>query len=339
MLDILKKYDVFLVDAYGVFWDGRDFISGTKEMLHALVQQGKIVIILSNTTQRAATAMEKYSNHGLLKNIHYHGFVTSGEVLRQELEKGLTFGEGDVKNYYSFGTENLRLFEGLHYVATSLAEADFIYIGIPQITSVQKQAMAEERPLYAAILPQEGKEMRWDTTDIEVFSPLLSPLLATSLPVLNANPDITALEKCYITNHTHAVIRQGAIARKLEEGGMNVRQFGKPYGEVYTFCRNLLIEEFGITPTDMETLKTVMIGDTVGTDIAGAHHATHQLGWPIDGILTLTGNAAEGFGAITAENAAIIEKHLQTQYQAAGCSASYVITSFGIEGKEVFGHS
>ncbi|MDY6407113.1 MAG: hypothetical protein SPL08_00215, partial [Pseudomonadota bacterium] len=50
LLEISNRFDTFLVDAYGVFWDGKGLISGSTETLSALVSQGKQVCILSNTS-------------------------------------------------------------------------------------------------------------------------------------------------------------------------------------------------------------------------------------------------------------------------------------------------
>ena len=106
MLNILEKYDVFLVDAYGVFWDGANFIAGTKETLELLVQKEKIVIILSNTTQLTKDAIDKYAKLGLIRGQHYHELITSGEVARASLAQGLVLGGKKVQKYYTFGSPN-----------------------------------------------------------------------------------------------------------------------------------------------------------------------------------------------------------------------------------------
>lgn len=310
MIDIFTDYDVFLVDAYGVFWDGLGFIAGTKERLKWLVEQGKIVIILSNTTQSAAAAMEKYATHGLMQGVHYHALVTSGEVARHMLGKGLILASKKVRNYYNFGTVNTTLFAGLDYKSTSLSEAEFIYIGIPQFTTLQKQAMEGQYPFYL------GSDIYWDSSESAAFSGMIAPLIASGLPVLSANPDKIAPEKCKATGQIHTVIRQGSIAAILDNAGLFVRQLGKPYPEVYAFCRKLLVETLRVAPS----ARTAMIGDTVATDIKGAANATAQLDWPVDGILTLTGNEAAS------------KEHLKTRFLLEGCRPHAVITSFGMDG-------
>lgn len=317
MFDMLEQYDIFLVDAYGVFWDGSGFIPGTKATLQLLVQQNKIVIILSNTTQRASAAAKKYADHGLIKGEHYHHFVTSGEVARSALEKGLEFNGKRAKKYYNFGTQNAALFEGLDYISTSLEEAEFIYIGIPQLYVTPEEKERTPYPLYAGSAVQPGKISEWNSTDIGAFLPMLVPLVKSGLPVLNANPDLIAPEKCHISQEVHSVIRQGSIAGQLASAGMQVHQFGKPDIEVYAYCKNLLNE---IIPSGIEHLKTAMVGDSLNTDILGAYNASTQLGFPVDGILTLTGNGRQW---------------MELNRDSIVAKPAYVITSFGIEGRMV----
>jgi hypothetical protein len=323
MLSVLNEYDVFLVDASGVFWDGSNFIEGTKDTLKSLVENGKFVIILSNTTQRSAPAIEKYAKLGLVKGQHYHELVTSGEVARSYLEKGLAL-EGNPKKYYTFGTANHSLFEGLEYEPTSLENAEFVYIGIPQFTSEQKILIDGKHPLYESCLSKAEQGQHWDTTEVSAFSTMIEEVANSSLPVLNANPDLMAPEKCKITQDLNFVVRQGYIAKQLEGMKVKVQQFGKPNNQVYEFCRNLLKKE-------LKDSRVVMIGDTVETDILGAQNATRLLNWPVDSILTLTGNAVRTLQ--DKDDKAVVTNHLKQQFEEFGCKPTHIITSFGINGR------
>lgn len=51
---LAKLFDGILLDAYGVFWGGNacGLLPGSKEAMEALVSQGKIVGILSNSTRK-----------------------------------------------------------------------------------------------------------------------------------------------------------------------------------------------------------------------------------------------------------------------------------------------
>lgn len=61
LLSISDKYQGILLDAYGVFWGGNAFglLPGAKEVMQQLVAKGKIVGILSNSTQLAAKEIDK----------------------------------------------------------------------------------------------------------------------------------------------------------------------------------------------------------------------------------------------------------------------------------------
>ncbi len=286
---LFDHYSVFLVDAYGVFWDGSGFIPGTVERLERLVAQGKTVLILSNTTQRAAIAAEKYRRHGLEEGRHYHAFITSGEVARRELEKGLVLEAGQLRRYYCIGTPNAALFAGLDYHNVSLDKAEFVYISVPQLTDKQKDTLTQHRYPFYMSASQIENEPLWDSTEIEAFSSLLAPVIARKLPVFSANPDTIAPEKCYLTQAIHPVIRQGTVAATLRAAGLSVREVGKPYAEIYAYAQALLTTQFGIN----KQARTAMIGDTLATDIRGAHQARRKLGWPVDAILTLTGNTSQ----------------------------------------------
>lgn len=63
--DIADSFDVLLVDAYGVFWDGSAFYEGSREIMEKMVKCGKPVCIVSNTTQLAEAAINSYRKRGL----------------------------------------------------------------------------------------------------------------------------------------------------------------------------------------------------------------------------------------------------------------------------------
>ena len=78
--DIFEKYDVLLVDIFGVIWDGVSFIPGALDALQWFVESGKIVVILSNASVSANQMLRKYST-SMHRGVHFSEFVTSGEVL------------------------------------------------------------------------------------------------------------------------------------------------------------------------------------------------------------------------------------------------------------------
>ncbi|MBN2675962.1 MAG: HAD hydrolase-like protein [Alphaproteobacteria bacterium] len=315
--DTFEQYDIFLVDAYGVFWDGKDFIPGAKERFESLVKSGKEVIILSNTTQLSEPAIRKYESRGLLKGKHYNELITSGEVTRHVLEKSLSFNNKHVHKYYTFGTPNHALFKDLDYSSVdNLKDADFVYISIPQFEN-----KIENFPMFKSV------NGFWDTTDIKAFKDQIDKILESKLPILNANPDLGAPESNQETGQINFVIRQGSIANYLLEKGAQVKQIGKPYLEVYQFCIDLLKEKY--STEEFKSKRIVMVGDTPGTDILGAQESSKKLGMQINSILTLTGNATNGFDFKEGEEA--LNAHLKKQFDTVSAIPTHIIKSFGLE--------
>jgi HAD superfamily hydrolase (TIGR01459 family) len=81
------------------------------------------------------------------------------------------------------------------------------------------------------------------------------------VPAICANPDVVQFDAGRI------VMSCGALARRYEQLGGTVRWIGKPHPEVYAPCRALL----GGT----DAARTVMVGDSLLHDVAGANAA----GW------------------------------------------------------------
>ncbi len=78
---IPDNFKGYLLDAYGVFWKS-GLLPGSEQTMERLVKSGKIVGILSNSTQLAAKEIDKYGLHGLMPGRHFHFLITSGEVAR-----------------------------------------------------------------------------------------------------------------------------------------------------------------------------------------------------------------------------------------------------------------
>lgn len=245
ILEISPLFDAFLLDAYGVFWGGNSYgvLPGSKETMEQLITHGKIVGILSNSTQLAANELEKLRKHGLIEGQHFHFLITSGEICRNIfLQNNLPFTTPN-KKYALSGqahpkfTSHFALFEGSPFTETAdLGEADFIYTSIPHI---------------------DGK----DQTDLEVFRPQIKQLAKTKLLMVCGNPDRYAHEGMPI----QAVVRQGSIAAMYEEEGGKVFYIGKPYTLAYQAAMQNFNRWNIIHPE-----KVLMVGDTPETDIRGA---------------------------------------------------------------------
>lgn len=260
---ISKDFKGILLDAYGVFWGGNDFglLPGAKEAMEQLVQSGKIVGVLSNSTQLAAKEIAKLQKHGLIQGQHYHFFITSGELIRDLfLNEKLPF-KTDRKKFWLLGAVHPKfsshevLFQGTPYSETQdINEADFIYTAIPHLNGE-------------------------DQTNPEVFRKGVEQIKMHNLPMVCSNPDHFAHEG----NSPRAVVRQGSIAKIYEELGGEVFYCGKPNPLAYARAMTHF-QERGIH----SQREVLMVGDTPETDIRGAR----RFGMP-SALITKTGIMAE----------------------------------------------
>lgn len=242
---VAEPFSGILLDAYGVFWGGNavGVLPGAQKAMENLMNAGKIVGILSNSTRSAKEETEKLEKHGLLSGRHFHFFVTSGEIARSVFSKKELPFLAEKKKFYSSGSPHPKfsshcfLFEDSEFVETpDLGEVDFVYLGIPHI---------------------EGE----DQTDPEIFRDVMQVIRERNIPVVCANPDRFAQEG----NPPRCVVRQGSLADMYEKMGGQTLYIGKPSERAYAFAFDHFAKHGIIDP------KTVlMVGDTPETDIRGA---------------------------------------------------------------------
>lgn len=247
--EIVSPFKAVLLDAYGVFWAGGSMglFPGSKEMMKSLVESGKKVGVLSNTTQLSVKEVAKVKSHGLILGEHFHFFLTSGEIAKEAFSKSHLPFPAEKKKFWVFGKKHPRfsshepLFESSLYEETfHLPEADFIYISIPHLNGE-------------------------DQEDPFVFQKEVNEIKAYGIPVICVNPDKFAHEGTPLK----AVVRQGSIAELFKETGSEVFYMGKPEPVAYQAAmRHFLAEDF-ILPHEV-----LMVGDTPEIDIRGAKKAS-----------------------------------------------------------------
>ena len=306
--ELKDKYDVFLFDAYGVFWDGFKMIKCTVEDMEALVKAGKRVIIVSNATGLSESAEKSYEKKGLKKGVHYTDFLTSGEVFKLMIENGKIKERLGIKGrkvkIYVHGKPNNALFTGENgkqnfEIVSDLNSADAVYLSIPQYTKeeIEKLPNKEQikKDLKLSSLTKEGEPERWDSVDLEMFRPFLEECKKRGLTILNANPDKVAPEKEKGTDPVivNQVIRNGSLTEYYKEIGGKVIEYGKPNVEIFDIAlkklqrENEKVKDFEDRLNKLKS-KIIMIGDTPETDILGAKNAK------IDSILLVgTGNTSK----------------------------------------------
>lgn len=266
--EIADKFEVFLFDAYGVFWNGGGFYKNSKETMQKLVAAGKTVAVVSNATLLHDDMTASYQRKNLLAGRDYTFMVSSGEVLRQDLiNKKLNFTGN---KFYTIGAKHEKMFaDTIYQPVEKLDEADFVFCGVPFLTA---QDVAKYPQYKDCFLPakadEKGDIVLWDSTIAEPFAELVNEAAKLKLPVLNANPDYLAQEghPLAVEKSPQFVVRNGTIAEMLRQRGNEVVEYGKPHANIYEYVFAKLQKIGRMT----DKTKICMIGDTVRTDIKGA---------------------------------------------------------------------
>ena len=272
--DIADKYDLFLFDAYGVFWEGNGFYPNSRETMAELVKQGKTVVIISNTTMLQDDIVASYVKRGLHPELDYSYIMTSGDLLRKHLLKGdISFAScQNPLKYYVIGLPHKKAFADSKYVQVdTLEEADFVYCGVPFMFEKDVKKYPQYQSQYWPVKNKESEGMMWDTLTSEPFVGIVEKAVVLNKPILNANPDFTAKEGHPLVENSDAVfvVRNGTIAEMFRKRGAEVLEFGKPHANIYEYTFEILRNE----DVQIDKSRTCMIGDTVRTDIKGAVNA------------------------------------------------------------------
>ena len=232
--EIAGDYDAFVLDLWGVLYDGGQAFPWALETLDKLRHRGARLAILSNGPRRASAVAERISAGGF-GPAHYDFIQSSGEEAWQFLSGARTddwYAKLGKRCLYIGHDSDRAMLDGLDAVeAASVAQADFLLVLGPLR---QSDAIAD----YEALLAQAaGRE----------------------LPMVCANPDLVV--------HRLGVVEicAGTIAERYAELGGPVRWHGKPHPSVYRSCLEKL------APIDPS--RVIVAGDSFRTDIKGANAA------------------------------------------------------------------
>ncbi len=245
--DLAERYDGFVLDLWGVIHDGRSVFPWVNDTLLRLKQAGKRSVLLSNAPRRISVTRERNRSIGL-DNSLVDGLMTSGEAAWLHLvERPDPFYRALGRRCLHIGgARDISARDGLDYdFVANVEEADFLF----NTGSAHEggRSPIDEAPLVTAA--------------------------RRGLPMVCANPDKVVvvggkMQEC-----------AGAIAKRYEALGGEVRYHGKPHPEVY----GPVMEMLGV-PKE----RCLAIGDSLETDVQGAVNAG------LDALLVLDGIHREG---------------------------------------------
>nr|WP_309402633.1 TIGR01459 family HAD-type hydrolase [Aminobacter niigataensis]WMD00480.1 TIGR01459 family HAD-type hydrolase [Aminobacter niigataensis] len=203
--DLAERFDVFILDQFGVLHDGVAPYPGAIETLVRLHELGKRTLLLSNSGKRSAPNEARLARLGFVPGSWDH-FLSSGEVAWQSLRKQL-------------GSE-----AGLRCLLIA-RDGDRSAVENLPLTLVEPGEEADIVLLSAS----EG-----DRFDLDHYRRLLQPAAARGARCLCTNPD-----KIMLTS-VGPRFGAGRIAELYAELGGAVTWIGKPFPEIYAAALDML---------------------------------------------------------------------------------------------------
>ncbi len=245
MSALAARYDGFILDLWGVIHDGVDPYPGAADCLARLRDAGKRCVLLSNAPRRNAAAEAMLRRMGLGAEL-YSGMMTSGEAVHLELGRRTDPWFAALgRTVWHLGPERDRnVMEGLD---------------LQQVAT----------PAEAAFVLNTGPDDHRGPTDVAAFEDDLQECARHGLPMICANPDLEVIRGGV------RVICAGALAERYQQMGGSVRSLGKPDPAIYRPVLDMLG-----TAKD----RTLAVGDSLRTDIAGAAAAGVSSCWVLGGI-------------------------------------------------------
>ena len=231
LLTIADGFDTFFFDAFGVLNIGQAAVPGAPEVVAELQRRGKQCLIVSNAAGFAKPfQVAKFARFG------YHfpaqDIVTSRDAVLEGLQR--------YPQAMRWGVIGAR-----HH------QEDLAAHGINWVDQDAPGFSAADGFLFFSPL-------RWNEARQNAFTDLLG---ADARPLLLGNPDLIA------PMGEHTSVEAGSYVLLLEEALFaHVVVFGKPFPSIFAIAaRRLADRGTPITPA-----RTLMLGDTLHTDILGA---------------------------------------------------------------------
>jgi HAD superfamily hydrolase (TIGR01459 family) len=253
---MIDNCEGLILDIWGVLWDG---ISVYPEALKTLIKlkEKKIpTVLLSNAPRKSKVVANKLEKIGIKSNL-YDKIISSGDVCRNALINNTNIVPGS--KYYFIGLEE---------------DNDLLY------NTTFKQSASPENSDFILIT---GPRNFNDT--LEIYSDELNECLDNNLLMICANPD-----KIVVRQTGKKIFCAGAIAEIYQNLGGNVKQYGKPYKNVFSEA----LESLKQLSPNINLHNISIIGDGLETDILGGNTAKINTILITSGILSHTLNIKYG---------------------------------------------
>ncbi len=260
--ELEPHYSKFFFDIWGVILNDKDETVGPiRNTINYLIDKEKIFFV-SNSPDNSETVANWLISKGInIKNANI--VITAGQVTYDFLTdlsqtKNSTFfknsSNSPIKAYVLDPYNNTKWLYDKKIIdrATELNKSDCIIINAHLGNNVEKSVLLEK------------------------MDRILHEAINFNLPAICLNPD-----KHFLTPNYNIVYCPGYFANKYKKLKGEVLFIGKPYESIFRYALNK-------ANLDPHKDKVLMVGDTLATDVKGAH------GVGIDAALVLTGNVNQG---------------------------------------------
>ena len=233
ILEIINNYENYIIDQWGVMHDGTTGYKHAIKTINYLEKKNKNLFIISNSSKRQNSSIEKLPKLGFKKN-SFISILTSGEMIWQSINEKYSQLKSKKKCFHIYDEskeDGLVFRDGLNLLyVDNIDNADFILACTP---------FANTKPID--------------------YIPILEQAIDRNLIMYCANPDFETIE----SNSNKTIFCMGAIAQIYKEMGGNVVIQGKPENDIYVETTKSI---------KLDKTKTIAIGDSILHDIKGANN-------------------------------------------------------------------
>lgn len=242
---LASRYDGFILDLWGVIHDGVTAFPHAVDCLSRLREAGKRTLLLSNVPRPNDAVRTMMRRMGIPDRL-YTDILTSGEAVRRALTDppDLWWAELGQRVFHLGPDRDRPVLDGLSYRRV-------------------------DRPDQADFVLNTGPDDHLDPTDIGAFEAVLVACARHRLPMICANPDLEVIRGGV------RVLCAGALARRYQDLGGDVRSLGKPDPAIY---------QPALTALGVPSERVLAVGDSLRTDIAGASGVDLATCWVLSGL-------------------------------------------------------
>ncbi|KAF3451069.1 hypothetical protein FNV43_RR07158 [Rhamnella rubrinervis] len=239
-----RNFKAWFLDQFGVLHDGKQPYPGAISTLEKLAKSGAKMVIISNSSRRSSTTMEKMKSLGFDPSI-FVGAITSGELTHQNLQRRddawfAALGRSCI--HMTWSDRGAISLEGLGLkVVVDVEEAEFI---LAHGTEALGHPSGATCPVK-----------------LEELENIMERCAAKNIPMVVANPDFVTVEARDLR------LMPGSLAAKYGELGGEVKWMGKPDKIIYKSAMAMA----GVDASD-----SIAVGDSLHHDIKGANEAEIQ---------------------------------------------------------------